>query len=149
MPTIQFPTEFSELLKLLSAHEVTYLVVGGYAVTYHGYPRSTGDLDIWIDRTEENAARIVKALREFGFDVPSLSPELFLDTDRIVRMGHPPLRVEILTSASGVEFAACYTSRVVDKLGGAEAPIIGLECLKTNKRASGRHKDLSDLENLP
>lgn len=92
---------------------------------------------------------MVEALCEFGFDVPSLSPELFLDTDRIVRMGHPPLRVEILTSASGVDFPACYTSRVVDKLGGVEAPIIGLECLKTNKRASGRHKDLSDLENLP
>lgn len=81
--------------------------------------------------------------------MPALRPELFLDEDHIVRMGRPPLRVEILASASGVDFAACYKSRVVDKLGGVEMTIIGLECLKKNKRAIGRHKDLSDLEHLP
>jgi len=70
MPTIQFPTEFSELLRLLNDHEVRYMVVGGYAVAYHGYPRATGDLDLWIDRTKENAGRVIEALCEFGFDVP-------------------------------------------------------------------------------
>ncbi len=149
MATIQLPTEFSELLKLLSAHEVKYLIVGGYAVAYHGYPRTTGDIDIWIERSKENAQRTYRTLRAFGFDVPTLQPELFEKKDQIVRMGYPPLRVEILTSASGVEFAACYGSRVEDELGGVVASIIGLECLKTNKRASGRHKDLSDLEHLP
>jgi hypothetical protein len=149
MPTIQFPTEFSELLTFLGAHEVRYLIVGGYAVAYHGYPRTTGDLDVWIERTDDNAVRVVEALRAFGFDVAALRPELFLEEDRIVRMGHPPLRVEILTSASGVAFGDCYEERIVDTLGGAQADIIGLQCLKANKRASGRHKDLDDLENLP
>lgn len=92
---------------------------------------------------------MVEALREFGFDVPELEAALFLEEDRIVRMGHPPLRVELFPSASGVEFAPCYDERVVDKLGDVEAAIIGLECLKKNKRASGRHKDLDDLEHLP
>jgi hypothetical protein len=149
MATIQLPTEFSELLRLLGAHEVRYLVVGGYAVAYFGYPRTTGDIDIWIERSAENAQRVHAALRDFGFDVPTLEPGLFLEEDRIVRMGYPPLRVEIMTGVSGVEFARCYRNRVVDELGGVNASIIGLECLKKNKRASGRHKDLSDLDNLP
>ena len=149
MATIQFPTEFSALLKLLNDHEVRYLVVGGYAVSYHGYPRTTGDLDIWIERTEENASRAVRALREFGFDVPKLNTALLLAEDRIVRMGLPPLRIEIFPTASGVDFAPCYDERIVDELGGVEAAIIGLNCLKENKRATGRHKDLDDLENLP
>jgi len=149
MPTIQFPTEFSELLTLLNDHDVRYLVVGGYAVTYHGYPRTTGDLDLWIEQTETNADRVVDALRAFGFDVPTLESTLFLEEDRIVRMGHPPLRVEIFPSVSGVDFSPCYDERVIDELGSVEATIIGLECLKKNKRASGRHKDLDDLEHLP
>ncbi len=149
MPTIQLPTVFSELLRSLSAHEVKCLVVGGYAVAYHGYPRTTGDIDIWIERSEENAQRVAEALRAFGFDVPALKPALFTKADQIVRMGHPPLRVEMLTSASGVAFAECYESRIEDTLGGVRTQIIGLECLKKNKRASGRHKDLDDLEHLP
>lgn len=149
MPTIQLPTEFSELLRLLNAHEVKYLVVGGYAVAYHGYPRTTGDIDIWVEQSGENATNLVRALKEFGFDVPALEPQLFLADDRIVRMGHPPLRVEIITSASGVDFSSCYGDRVEDEMGGVEATIISLACLKKNKRASGRHKDLSDLDNLP
>ena len=149
MATIQLPTEFSEVLKSFNAHEVRYLIVGGYAVAYHGYPRTTGDIDLWIERTEENAQRTVEALRDFGFDVPALQPALLMKVDQIVRMGYPPLRVEILTSASGVEFETCYEERIEDELGGVAASIIGLACLKKNKRASGRNKDLNDLENLP
>jgi hypothetical protein len=81
MPTIQFPTEFSELLRLLNEHDVKYLVVGGYAVAHHGYPRTTGDLDLWVERAEDNATRIVTAVREFGFDVPALDPSLFVGED--------------------------------------------------------------------
>lgn len=92
---------------------------------------------------------MVNALRRFGFDVPKLDSTLFLDEDRLVRMGHPPLRVEIFPSASGVDFSSCYNERIEDELGEVKAAIIGLECLKKNKRASGRHKDLDDLENLP
>ena len=92
---------------------------------------------------------LVRALKEFGFNVPALEPALFLGDHQIVRIGHPQLRVEIMTSASGVDFASCYDDPVEDKMGGVEATIISLACLKKNKRASGRHKDLNDLENLP
>lgn len=102
MTTIPLPTEFSEILKLLNSHEVTYLIVGGYAVAYHGHPRTTGDIDVWIERSPENAERVATCLRDFGFNVPELSAELFLEPKRIVRMGEPPLRVEILTSASDI-----------------------------------------------
>ena len=153
MATIPLPTEFRELLRLLGVHDVKYLIVGGYAVAYHGYVRPTGDIDIWIERSQENAQRIHGALKEFGFDMPALQPSLFLEADRIVRLGYPPLRVEILMSVSGVEFAACYERRVEDVLeearGAEPVSIISLNCLKQNKRASGRHKDLSDLEHLP
>jgi len=105
---------------------------------------------VWVESAEENAKRMVKTLKEFGFDVPGLSAELFLDSDRVVRMGHPPLRIEILTSVTGVSFGECYSSRVEEELeDGTPIYFIGLEKLKENKRASGRHKDLDDLENLP
>ena len=125
------------------------MVLRGYAVAYHGYPRTTGDIDIWVKQTEENAARLVRALNAFGFDVPALQPSIFLIDDQIIRMGNPPLRVEILTSASGVDFDYRFEQRTEGSMGGVQTTIIGLECLKKNKRASGRHKDLSDLENLP
>lgn len=92
---------------------------------------------------------MVAALREFGFNVPELKVELFLEAQRVIRMGHAPLRVEILTSVDGVEFESCYSKRVDDELGGTPAAIISLECLRRNKRASGRHIDLNDLEHLP
>jgi len=137
-------------LRLLSEKNVKYLIVGGYAVGYNGYPRSKGDMDVWVDSTEENADRLVRVLKEFGFDFPKLSPDLFVDSDRVVRMGHPPLRIEILTSVTGVSFGECYSSRVEEELeDGTPIHFIGLEKLKENKRASGRHKDLDDLENLP
>jgi hypothetical protein len=144
------PSDFKEFLRLLSEKEVKYLIVGGYAVGYHGYPRSTGDMDVWVESMEANAERLMQALKAFGFDVPKLSPDLFVDPDRVVRMGHPPLRIEILTSVTGVAFAECYSSRVVEELDdGTPICFIGLEKLKTNKQASGQHKDLDDLENLP
>ncbi|MEF8795446.1 MAG: hypothetical protein V5A22_12540 [Salinivenus sp.] len=149
MTTTRLPTDFKEFLRLLTEHDVRYLIVGGYAVGYHGYPRATGDMDVWVDATPENAERLVMALREFGFDVPELEPDLFLQPDRVVRMGHPPLRIELLTSVSGVAFSDCYTSREQDEIDEVPVYFIGMEKLKENKRASGRHKDLDDLENLP
>ena len=149
MPTIQLPTIFSELLRSLNARDVRYLVIGGYAVAYHGHPRTTGDIGIWVEQSETNALRVVEALDAFGFSVPALKPDLFLQDNQIIRMGRPPLRAEVLTSASGVEFAACYERRVRGEMGDVEASLISLDDLKENKRASGRHKDLDDLERLP
>ena len=149
MATINLPPDFSEFLRLLNAHQVEYLLIGGYAVAYHGYPRATADMDIWIATHPRNAARVVAALKEFGFDVPALSVELFQTENQIVRMGNPPVRIEIATGISGVNFAECYAARAIHVLDGLEVSLISLHDLKRNKRASGRHKDLDDLENLP
>ncbi len=146
---IELPLDFKEFLKLLNENGVKYLLIGGYAVGYHGYPPATNDMDVWIAIHPENAERVVNTLKEFGFDHPDLTSELFLQANKIIRMGHPPMRLEITTGISGVEFEECYASRIMDKLDGVDVNIIDLPHLKTNKRAAGRLKALADLENLP
>lgn len=146
---LTLPQDFKEFLRLLQAHEVEYLLIGGYAVAYHGYPRATQDLDIWIAIEPGNAARMTAVLREFGFDAGNLSADLFLQDNKIVRMGIPPMRIEVMTTISGVSFAECYAAKVMDALDEVTVSIIGLRHLKLNKQASGRHKDLDDLEHLP
>lgn len=146
MATIHLPTDFREFLQWLTHHGVEYLLVGGYAVGYHGYPRATGDLDVWVARTPENSRRIVGALQDFGFGGDTIRAELFLQPAKVLRMGLPPMRIEIHTDLSGVDFAEAYLVRVVDDLDGVEVPIIDLEHLKRNKSAAGRAKDLADLE---
>jgi hypothetical protein len=149
MATIRLPNDFKDFLKLLNANRVEYLLIGGYAVGYHGYPRATADMDVWVAVNPENADRIVVALSEFGFAVPELSAELFLRQNQIVRMGLPPVRIELTTTISGVEFEECYAARVVAELDGIKVSLIDLKHLRINKKASGRYKDLNDLENLP
>jgi hypothetical protein len=149
MEQIEFPQDFSEFLKLLNAHRVEYLLIGGFAVALHGYPRATADMDVWVARHRENAEKLVLCLREFGFDTPNLNPELFDDPNRIVRMGEAPLRIEILTDIDGVNFEDCASRAIHQSVAGQIIPIISLDDLKANKRASGRAKDLDDLENLP
>ncbi len=146
---LELPLDFKEFLKLLKEHNVRYLLIGGYAVGYHGYARATEDMDIWVAIHPDNAERLVAALKAFGFDLPELKPELFLKEKQIVRMGVPPLKLEICTFVSGVDFDECYQARVVDELDGVEVDLIDLEHLKKNKKASGRPKDLADLEKLP
>ncbi len=146
---LKLPEDFKEFLRLLDARRVEYLLIGGHAVGYHGYPRATKDLDVWVAASPANAERLVRALREFGFNAADLSPALFCQDDRIVRMGVPPLQIEICTSISGVSFSECFAARVTETVDGVPVNIIGLDQLKTNKRASGRHRDLDDLEHLP
>src|SRR5437879_2094254 len=145
---LELPEDFKEFLNLLRVNGVEYLLIGAYAVGYHGYPRATKDLDVWIASTLENATRIVSTLKEFGFGTPELTTELVLRPNNIVRMGEEPLRIEILNWASGVNFEECYGERITDTLDGVEVSLIGLEDLKTNKKASGRLKALSDIEQL-
>ena len=145
----ELPNDFKEFLKLLRAHDVEYLLVGGYAVGCHGYPRATNDLDIWIAISPTNAKRVVKVLQEFGFGVTELSTDLFLKPDQIIRMGIEPVRIELMTSASGVEFDDCYQERLETTLDNVPVNLINLRHLRMNKEASGRLKDLADLENLP
>ena len=149
MATIRLPPDFKEFLQLLNSHQVEYLLIGGYAVGYHGYPRATADMDVWIAMHPQNAEKVVAALKEFGFDVPKLSVELFLKENQIICMGVPPVKVDIATTISGVTFDECYAERVVDILDDVEVNIISRKHLKANKKASGRLKDLTDLENLP
>ncbi|MDY6832040.1 MAG: nucleotidyltransferase [Thermodesulfobacteriota bacterium] len=146
---IALPEDFKEFLRLLNDRAVKYLLIGGYAVGYHGYPRATNDMDIWIARDSQTAETMVLLLKDFGFDTPQLSTELFLKENNIVRMGVAPMRIEILTSVSGVAFDACFAQKIVDKIDGVEVNIISLEQLKLNKQASGRHKDMDDVEHLP
>ena len=145
---IQLPPDFKEFLKLLNSHRVEYLLIGGYAVGYHGYPRATGDMDLWVAIRQNNAEKLVVALREFGLNAPQLSADIFLQENQIIRMGVPPMRIELLTTISGVDFDSCYSERIVDVIDSVEVHIINLKHLKQNKQASGRYKDLDDLQYL-
>jgi predicted nucleotidyltransferase len=146
---MRIPPDFRDFLRLLNEHEVEYLLIGGYAVGYHGYPRATADMDVWVAVNPRNADRLVATLRAFGFSASDVSSELFLTENQIIRMGVPPLRLEIATGISGVDFNQCYAGRVEDTLDGVLVKMISLADLKVNKRAAGRHKDLDDLEHLP
>lgn len=140
--------DFKEFLKSLNSSGVKYLLIGGYAVGFHGYPRTTADLDVWIATGPENAARVSQALHAFGF-ASGVSPQLFIQPDKVFRMGIPPVRIELLTSVSGLSFEEAYASRVSAEIDGIPVTLISLDDLKKNKKASGRHKDLSDLDHLP
>jgi len=142
------PDDLRELLELLNARNVEYVVVGGYAVAYHGYPRYTGDIDVFVRRSPENATRILGALGDFGFGDVGLTAEDFTEPDSVVQLGRPPLRVDLLTSISAVTFDQAWGNHIRADLGGVRAPIIGLAELLQNKRASGRAKDEADVAEL-
>lgn len=141
--------DFREFLRLLNAHRVDYLLVGGYAVGLHGYPRATVDMDVWVSPTGSNAERIVAALRAFGFDGPEVSAPLFVNPRALIRFGVPPFRIEIMTTIDGVEYDGCRARAVEFDVDGLPVPVIALADLKANKLAAGRHKDLADLDHLP
>ena len=146
---IHLPNDFREFLKLFNDHQVEYLLIGGYAVGHYGYPRATADMDIWVAIGPDNACKIVRAPKDFGFTSLDPSEGLFLKPDQVIRMGMPPLRIEIWTSVSGVQFDECYQSRAVTNWDKVRFNLIDLKHLKLNKKAAGRHKDLDDLQNLP
>ena len=145
----KLPHEFKEFLKLLNAHGVEYLLIGGYAVAYYGYPRYTGDIDVWIAVSEANAAKVVAVVRAFGFDTPDLTQDLFTDPSCMVRLGREPMKIEILTTVSGLQFEEARQHAETVALDGVDVAIISLADLRINKQASGRPKDLADLDNLP
>ncbi len=149
MENTQLPEDFKDFLRLLNENDVQYLLIGGYAVGYYGYPRATHDMDIWIAVNPENAEKMIRAMTGFGFDENAISKEVFLQSDGVVRMGVPPLRLEILMGVSGVTFERCYGRGLSDDFDGVPVRIIHLEDLLANKAAAGRHKDLDDVSNLP
>ena len=140
--------DFKEFLQSKNDNKVRYLVAGGYAVALHGYPRYTKDLDIWIEPERKNAEKLIIALENFSFASLELTVEDFLEADTIIQLGHPPIRIDLLTSLTGVVFQVCFKSRQVVDVEGIKVNFLDLENLKRNKQAVGRPQDLADLDNL-
>jgi len=147
MPTTRIPPDFKEFLKSLDAHRARFLLIGGYAVNAYGYVRNTVDMDLWIASDAVNQQSVLEAIRDFAF--PAAPDDLLKEDDAMVRMGVPPLRIEVLKKISGVDFEECWPRRVLVEDDDLCIPAISLADLKRNKQASGRKKDLLDLDELP
>ena len=137
--------DFVEMLSALSAAGVEYLVIGAHAMAAHGVPRATGDLDIWIQPSTVNAARVHSALERFGAPLHDLTLEDLTSPDLVFQIGLPPARIDILTSISGVSFDEAWPRRLTARVGDLEVPILGRDDFLRNKRAVGRPKDLADI----
>lgn len=133
----------------MNDEKVEYLLIGGYAVNLHGYTRATGDMDVWIAMRQANAEAIIRAFDRFGFDVDGMDEAIFTSPRSIVRFGDPPMKIEVVTTIGGVEFDTCRINAKRVDISGIEIPVIGLNDLRINKAASGRPKDLLDLDHLP
>lgn len=140
--------EWKELFESFDARGVEYLVVGGHALAFHGAPRFTGDLDILVRPTEANAHRVILALKDFGFEFPNLTAEDFMELESVVQLGRPPVRVDLLTSLSGVTWEEADTGKTPGKFGDLTVNFLGRTDLIRTKRATGRRQDLADIEAL-
>lgn len=138
--------DFRDLLELFNKHEVDYIIVGAYALGFHGAPRYTGDLDVFVQPKPTNARNIVRALNDFGFESVGLTEADFEEAGRVIQLGFPPVRVDIVTSITGVSWEQARSGRVQGQFGDVSAHYIGRDDLIANKRALGRRKDLADLE---
>ena len=143
-----FSKDFKEFIQLLNKNQVEYLVIGGYAVGFHGHPRYTGDIDIWINPSDKNVKKLLKVLIDFGFTPENFNPSDFKSKEKIVRIGFPPFRIDLMVSIDGVQFENCYPNRVEIKLDDVNVNFIGFDDLVKNKKACNRTKDQLDLENL-
>ncbi|GAB5521266.1 MAG: nucleotidyl transferase AbiEii/AbiGii toxin family protein [Rhodothermales bacterium] len=140
--------DFKEFIALLNAHEVQYLVIGGYAVNYHGYPRYTRDIDFWVWMTNENVGRLLNALHDFGFGSLGLKAADFMDPDLVIQLGHEPYRIDILVAVEGAAFDACYARRSETVLDGVAVNFLSAEDLIRVKRETARLQDLADAEQI-
>jgi hypothetical protein len=140
--------DLREFVELLNALDVRYLIVGAFAVSHHGHPRYTADLDLFVDKSAENAERILNAIQEFGFGDIGLSKEDFRHRDQVVQLGVAPNRIDIMTFLSGVSFEEAWATCEWGEVDGLKVPFISRDMLRRNKLASGRPKDLADLEYL-
>ncbi|WP_310393274.1 nucleotidyltransferase [Hymenobacter sp.] len=139
--------DFKEFIELLNARKVRYMVVGGYAVAYHGYLRYTGDIDVWVEVSPANAALLVQVMRDFGFGSMYREAD-FLLPGGIIQLGVAPVRIDILNEIDGVTFADCYAAREPSTWDGVSVNFISLADLRKNKASTGRRKDATDLRNL-
>jgi len=148
MDMIHLPPDFKEFIQCMNSARVEYLLVGGYAVGFHGAPRFTADMDIWIGAEPMNVSKLGLALKQFGFHDPEIVSGCFVKPNGVFRIGRPPLQIDILTDISGRDFAESYLRREILMRDETEISVISLVDLKANKQASGRAKDLGDLESL-
>jgi len=145
---MELANDFADFVDLLNRYDVRYMIVGGYAVMAHGHPRFTEDFDIWIKPTPENAEKIIVVLKDFGFVLKGLTKSDFEREDVVIQLGYPPLRIDLMSSISGVSFDDAYANHVLKKLGSSQMHFIGLRDLIKNKEATGREKDLLDAKQL-
>ena len=144
---ITLQKDFKEFIKLLNKNNVRYIVIGGYAVVYHGYVRSTNDIDMWIDIHKDNIKKAIKALDEFGFSSLNIK-EADFSPNQIIQLGHPPHRIDLITPPAGIDFDTCYESKEQVMIDNITVNIIDLENLIKTKKATNRTRDLADVEEL-
>jgi predicted nucleotidyltransferase len=140
--------DFEDFIKLLHKNEVDYLVVGGYALAFHGKPRYTGDLDVWINNSEANAEKLVLAIADFGLSSLGLTKSDFMQEGYVTQIGYPPLRIDLLNSIDGVKFEDAFPNRLSVDVNGFNVNYIGLKEFIKNKTASGRSQDIADLKEI-
>ncbi len=145
---MELQRDSKQLLELFNKHKVEYVIVGAYALAFHGCPRYTGDLDILVKPDLSNAKKILKAIKDFGFESLSLNVKDLSSQGKVIQLGVPPIRIDILTSVTGVSWKQISANRVAGKYGNVTVYFIGKDELITNKRSIGRHKDLADLESI-
>jgi hypothetical protein len=145
---MELDQNFKEFVELLNRHKVEYLIIGGYAVIAHGYPRSTGDLDVWVNPTVSNAKKVLHVLKEFGFGGLKIAEKDMSTKGTILQLGYVPLRIDVITAIDGVEFASAFPRRFTKRFSGNIMNFISMQDLKANKARVGRHQDLADLERL-
>lgn len=143
-----FEKDFIEFIEFLNKYEVEYMVVGAHALAFHGRPRHTGDLDIWINPSIENAEKMLNVISDFGFASLGLTKEDFLNDNYVTQLGYPPLRIDILNAISGVVFEEAYNNRIKTDFDGLPINFIHIDDFIANKEASGRNKDLGDIAAL-
>lgn len=140
--------DFREFVELLIRHEVKYLITGGYAVGIYGHPRYTGDIDIWVESSQENGKKLTAVFEDFGLSSFGLTPDHFSQPEQVIQIGYPPYRIDILTSIDGVNFSEAYSKKNLIEIDGLLLSFISIKDLAKNKRATGRGIDLDDLKNL-
>jgi hypothetical protein len=140
--------DFVDLLRAFAAADVRFLIVGAYALAHHGRPRATGDLDVWVEATPANAARVMQALAAFGAPLQDVTEQDFSEPGVVFQIGVPPARIDILTELTGVSFAEAWPGRDRGRFGELSVDFLGREAFIRNKRATGRAKDLGDIEGL-
>ena len=145
---MEIQQDFKELFELFNEQRVEYMIVGGYALAFHGAPRYTGDMDIYVKADSANANRVMEALKKFGFGSADLTPNDFMQQDKVIQIGVPPVRIDIMTSITGVTCEEAFSEKVKGKYDDTEVYYISRDYFILNKKAIGRKRDIADLESM-